>query len=101
MNILLLLGWFLVFVGCFFILSGIIGMYRFLGFYAKIHAASVIDCCGIPVALVGFAMMQDSYISIFKIILIIILIIILNPVSTNAIGRASLLFKVDKQGRVK
>jgi len=31
----------------------------------------------------------------------VVLIFILNPVSTHALGRASLLYKVDKDGRIK
>jgi multicomponent Na+:H+ antiporter subunit G len=95
------LGWALIFSGMFFLLSGIIALFRFPGFYAKIHASSVIECCGGPLCFIGLALLQDDYTSSFKLLAITILILIMNPVSTHALGRASILFKIDKEGRIK
>ncbi|NRB10803.1 MAG: monovalent cation/H(+) antiporter subunit G [Rickettsiaceae bacterium] len=94
-------AWLFVIIGLFVIISGIIALYRFLDFYTKLHGASVIDCCGIPFCLFGLALMQDSYLNSFKLIAIIALIILLNPTAAHALARASVLFKVDKDGRVK
>ncbi len=95
------LGWMLILIGMFFIISGIVGLYRFPDFYTKLHAGSVIECCGIPLCLIGLAMLQDSYISSFKLLTMGVILFVLNPVSTFALGRASLLYKIDKQGRIK
>ncbi len=95
------LAWLLIIIGLFVVISGIIALYRFPDFYTKLHGASVIDCCGIPFCLFGLALMQDNYLNSFKLIAIIALIILLNPTATHAIARASVLFKVDKNGRVK
>ncbi|MGC0372106.1 MAG: hypothetical protein DGJ47_000811 [Rickettsiaceae bacterium] len=94
-------AWPIIFLGMFFIISGVVGLYRFPDFYTKLHAASVIECCGIPLCLFGLSLMQDSYMSFFKIIFIIILILLLNPVSTFALARASVMYKIDKEGRIK
>lgn len=95
------LGWPLIIIGTYFTIMGVVGLFRFPGFYNKLHAASVIECVGIPIALIGLAMLQSDLASAFKLVLIAVLIFILIPASTHAIGRASLLYKVDKQGRIK
>ncbi len=95
------LSWLLIIAGIFFIGFGIIALFRFPDFYTKLHAASVIECCGIPLCLIGLALIQTDYTSMFKLFTITIIIFILNPVSTHALGRASLLYKIDKKGRIK
>ena len=95
------LGWALIIIGIFFIISGIIALFRVPNFYTKLHAARVIECCGIPMCLIGLAMLQDNYSSSFKLLAITIILFILNPALTFALGRASLLYKIDKQGRIK
>jgi len=84
------LGWLLISLGFIAILSGIIGFFRFPDFYTKIHAASLIECCGIPLCLVGLACVQHNLNS-FKLLFIVILILLLNPVATHALGKAKLL----------
>jgi multicomponent Na+:H+ antiporter subunit G len=95
------LGWILILTGIFFVTFGIVALFRFPDFYTKLHAASAIECCGIPLSLLGLALMQNNYLNSFKLLAIIALILILNPVATHALGRASLLYKIDKDGRIK
>jgi len=94
-------GFIFIAIGMCFIISGILGLFRFRDFYTKLHAASVIECCGIPFCLIGLSFIQVNFISSFKIVLILLLILILNPVSTHALARASVLYKIDKDGRIK
>lgn len=94
-------GWLLVIFGLFFIISGIIALFRFPDFYTKLHAASVIECCGGPLCFIGLALLQSELTSSLKLLFIAALVFILNPISTHALGRASLLYKVDKNGRIK
>jgi multicomponent Na+:H+ antiporter subunit G len=95
------LGWTLILMGMFFIAFGIIALFRFPDFYTKLHAASVIECCGGPLCFIGLAILQPDYPSSFKLLSIAALVFLLNPVSTHALGRASLLYKVDDKGRIK
>lgn len=95
------IGFILIFIGLGFIASGIVGLIRFRGFYNKIHASGVIECCGIPFCLVGLTFLQSDFSSAFKLIIIALIILLLNPVSTHALSRASVLYKIDKDGRVK
>ncbi|WP_375326717.1 Na+/H+ antiporter subunit G [Candidatus Tisiphia endosymbiont of Nemotelus uliginosus] len=88
---MLFIGYIFIFLGISAIFSGIIGLVRFVDFYTKIHAASLIECCGVPLTLIGLAFLQQDSSSTYKLIFAVILILILNPVSTYAIGKASLL----------
>ncbi|XVN43606.1 MAG: Na+/H+ antiporter subunit G [Candidatus Rickettsia vulgarisii] len=91
---LIYIGYGLITLGMIAIFSGIIGFFRFPDFYTKIHAAGVIESCGVPLSLVGLAFLQNDFTSAFKLVLAVILILILNPISTHAIARAALLSKI-------
>ncbi|MGI4776470.1 MAG: monovalent cation/H(+) antiporter subunit G [Janthinobacterium lividum] len=88
---MLIIGWVLIIIGTFAILSGIVGLFRFKCFYNKLHAAGVIDSCGLPFSLLGLACLQNDWSSSFKLLFAVALILLLSPLSTNIIGRAALL----------
>ncbi|KJV57108.1 na+/H+ antiporter subunit [Orientia chuto str. Dubai] len=71
--------------GIFFIVSSVVGLIRFYDFYAKVHAAGVADSCGIPMSLIGLTIINYQSISIFKILILIILIYILGPTATHTL----------------
>lgn len=95
------LGWLLIFIGIFFILSGLIGVLRFTDFFTKLHPTTIVECVGVPICLVGLSLMQNTYSTSFKLILMAMLIFILNPISTYALARSSLKEKIDHEGRIK
>jgi multicomponent Na+:H+ antiporter subunit G len=95
------IGFILIVIGLGFIASGIVGLIRFRDFYTKIHASGVTECCGIPFCLVGLSFLQSDFSAAFKLIIIALIILLLNPVSTYALARASVLYKIDKDGRIK
>ncbi len=95
------LGWVFILTGMFFIISGIIALFRFPDFYTKLHAGGVIESCGMPVCLLGLAFIQTDYSSMFKLLAMALLVFLLNPVSTYALGRASLIYKIDARGKIK
>ena len=98
---MLYIGFILIAIGFGFIITGIVGLCRFRDFYTKIHASSVIESCGAPFCLLGLSFLQTDFTSAFKLIVIIVLILLLNPVSTHALGRASVIYKIDSEGRIK
>lgn len=85
---MIITGYILLICGVLFILSGLIGLFRFPDFYTKIHAAGVLECAGAPMFLIGLACLQDNYTSSFKLLIAALLILLLNPVSTHALCRA-------------
>ena len=93
---MLYFAWFLIFCGSFFIISGIIGLFRFPDFYSKLHGICVIESCALPLCFFGMAIMQENNNSSFKLFLIAILIFILSPAATHAISRAAWFFKKDE-----
>lgn len=97
-----IIGFSVIFLGLFVILSGLVGFIRMPDFYTKLHAAGMIESCGAPLCLIGLAFLQDNYVSSLKLILSSILIIFLSPVATHALAKASLNhFKVTKHKKLK
>ena len=86
-----IIGAILIVIGVFIIISAIIALMRFPNFLTKLHATSALECCGIPITLFGLSFLQTSYSSIFKIYLMIILILILNPVGSSILARVAYL----------
>lgn len=95
-NIIKLIGFIICNIGLFFILTSVIGLNKFEGFFAKIHAASLSDSFGIPIFLVGLALFSYSHLSI-KIIFLIIFIYIIGPLSSHALAKASWLHNKQKE----
>lgn len=95
------IGFIFITIGVAFITSGIIGLFRFRNFYTKFHAASVVECCGIPFCLIGLSCIQTDWNSAFKLIVMVILLLVLNPISTHALAKASLTLKKVKNKEVK
>lgn len=83
-------GAILIIIGLFIVFSGIIGMFRFPNFYTKIHGAGMIDACGIPMCLIGLACLQEDKSNSVKLLLASTLILLLSPVATHTLARASL-----------
>lgn len=84
-----ILGYLLSIFGIFAIFSGIVGMFKFPDFRTKLHAASIIDSCGIPCVLVGLAFLQPHLLASFKLLLAVIFLWVLTPVASHALGKAS------------
>lgn len=93
-------GWCLIIIGLFVVFSGIVGMFRFPNFYTKLHGAGVIDACGIPLCLVGLAFLQQNTVNSLKLVVATIFILLLNPVATHALARASLNQNNEEQTKV-
>jgi multicomponent Na+:H+ antiporter subunit G len=83
------LAWFFTVLGSFFIVSSVLGLFRFPDFFTKIHAAGINDSIGIPLCLLGLSLMQTSLICSIKILAIMLLFFILGPTSNHAIIKAA------------
>jgi len=84
----------LIVIGLFFVVSSIVGLFRFPDFYTKMHAAGVADSFGLQLCLLGFAMMQTSLISAIKIIAIMALFFVLSPTANHLLAKAAYLSKL-------
>ncbi|KAF8818248.1 Na+/H+ antiporter subunit G [Rickettsia endosymbiont of Cardiosporidium cionae] len=75
--------------GLFCIISSIIFLFRTDDFYNKLHGISVIDSFGTILCLLGLMLLQDSWYSSFKFLILIILIFLINPMSSYVIAMAN------------
>ena len=96
LNLALFIGWALVLLGLFFIMSGAIGMLRFDGFFNKIHAAGVSDSCGIFILLIGFSILQFNFIFSLKFLLLGFFLLASGAFSTHALAKAGLMNNLDQ-----
>jgi len=81
--------------GLFFIVVGTIGLLRLPDFYSRMHATGKCDTLGVGLTLIGLIIYNGlNFISI-KLLFLVILIFIVNPVATHAIARAA--YKVGLQ----
>ena len=86
-----LLSWIFVLVGSFLMVLGAIGILRFRGFWARLHAASVIESAGMIFLLVGMCLQAGDFLIFFKLAFIGLFLFITGPTSTHALASAALL----------
>ena len=82
-SILLILG------GIFFLIVGAIGMLRLPEVFTRSHAVSLTDTLGAFLTLVGLALYQGFTINMVKILVVLALLFLLNPVIAHATLRAA------------
>lgn len=87
------LSWVLILTGGIFSLIGGIGLHRMPDFFTRLHAASLTDTMG-AMGMLGGLMLQAiagaHWMSLIKLMLIIILILFTSPIATHALARAAL-----------
>ena len=83
------IGSLFIVLGAFFIISGMVGLVRFPDTFTKLHAASVAEVVGIPITLIGLAMIQSKFPDAAKILALIPIIWILGPVAQHALAKAA------------
>jgi multicomponent Na+:H+ antiporter subunit G len=79
----------LLFVGFFFIVSGVIGIVRLPDFYTRLHAMGKCDTLGVALMILGLALLEGFTLNGLKITLIIFFVGLANPTATHALGRAA------------
>jgi multicomponent Na+:H+ antiporter subunit G len=77
----------IIFLGLFFIITSILGLIRMPDSFAKIHALSISEVLGIPLILIGLALLQNSLFASLKVLLLIPIMLIVGPVSTHYIAK--------------
>lgn len=75
--------------GMIFMTFGILGLYRFKKFYSRALSASTIDTVGFISIMVGVIIKRGIDFFSLKVFLIMIIVMIINPVSTHAIVRSA------------
>ena len=75
--------------GCFFVLTGSIGLIRFPSFYTRLHAASLTDTMGCLLIILGLILQAGWSLISIKLFFIVVFILFTSPVATYALNRSA------------
>ena len=79
----------LIVIGLFFLVVGSIGMIRLPNVFVRAHALSLTDSLGAVLVLAGLAVYQGFNMNFLKIMVVLVLVYLLNPVIAHATIRAA------------
>ncbi len=79
----------LVILGLILIFIGLMGLYRFKQFYQRLLIASIIDTAGFISVAVGIIINSGFSSFSFKILLILLLMLSLNPIASHIIAKGA------------
>jgi len=94
-----ILGNVIIGIGIVFILFGEFGLFRYPKFYSRALICSIIDTCAFITILIGVIIKQGfSYFS-FKVLIILIIMMIINPISTHSVTHSAYFsgFRLEKE----
>ena len=84
----------LIGAGCFFIISGGVGLFRMKTFFTRIHAASLTDTGGASLVLAGLMLVALDYPTAFwlviKLLLLLLFLLFTSPTAAHALARAAM-----------
>lgn len=84
-----ILSWISFAVGVFFLFIGSLGMLRLRDFWARLHAASIIDSAGAGLILFGMMLQTGVSLITIKTIIIVGFLMITGPTASHAIANAA------------
>ena len=83
------IGRFFIIFSMFFMLIGIIGLYRFKDFYLRILISAKIETVGLLTMMIGLMFLTGLSFTTLKILLICLVLIFTNPLASHAIARSA------------
>ena len=83
-------SWVSIVIGSCLMVIGAAGMLRFADFWARLHAASVIESGGMIFLLLGMCLQANDWFIFFKLAFIGLFLFITGPTATHAIAKAAL-----------
>lgn len=86
---LFVLGFLIILLGLGIMLIGSLGIIRLPDFFARTHAASMVDTVGIGVVVLGVAIIQGFNFDSLKVLLAGVFLMLTNPVAAHALARAA------------
>jgi len=76
-------------LGCFFMLSGAVGLLRFPDFYTRMHAAGITDTLASFLIIGGLMLVAGWSLALFKLGLILLFIFFTSPTASHALAKAA------------
>ena len=83
------LSWVSFVVGGFFLFVGSLGMVRLQDFWARLHAASILDSAGVGLILFGMMLQAGLTLITVKLIIIVIFLFLTGPTASHAVANAA------------
>jgi len=86
---MIVIGTIVIILGIVFMLLGVIGLFKYKSFYTRILLASKIDTMGALTVLIGVALRSGSLTIALRVLLLLALMFIINPMVTHIITRSA------------
>ncbi len=84
---LAIIGWIMIYIGAIFLFLGALGIFRFPDVYNRLQAGTKCTTLGAFSSIVGVGLVHPAWLP--KTLLIAFFILLTNPISSHALGRAS------------
>ena len=81
----------IVAIGIVFILFGVIGILKYKDFYQRILVTAKIDTVGVITIIIGLAVKHGISFFSLKVLLLMVILMILNPLASHMIARSAYL----------
>lgn len=82
-----ILSYFCLFLGLVFIIISIVGYNRLPDYFSKMHSSTLGDALGAPIFIIGLALQSSSLIFAFKMALLSIILLIVNPTASYFLNK--------------
>ena len=89
MSAIEIIGHGVVVIGLVFVAFGIIGIYRFKGFYQRLLASSKIDTVGTITVIIGLILIHGISMFSLRLVLIFGTLLLMGPLSTHIVARSA------------
>ena len=89
MILLEILSWFFLIAGCFFGISGAVGLFKFPDFFTRVHAASVTDSQAAGFIITGLILQTDFDLVAVKLVFILIFLLLTCPTASHALAKSA------------
>lgn len=83
------LGNILIIIGLIFMAFGVLGIFRFKDYFSRVLIGGKVDTVGFITILIGLMLKSGFNFFTGKVLLVLILYIITNPIATHAITRSA------------
>lgn len=94
-------GWACIIAGTFFLLTAAVGLWRMPDFFTRLHPAGVGDSMGVPLVLLGIALLHPFGLVTIKIILLMGFATYTAATACHALAKAALLDKKKPMAKIE
>lgn len=85
-----ILSWITIACGCFFVITGGVGILRLPDFFTRLHAVSMPDTLGAGLIMAGLVLQAGLNQTSAKLIMILLFMLFTGPAATHALAKAAI-----------